>query len=79
MTPGEQAVLRASAYADASGDGSGYWLRLRMLDGSELRGACHVPEAGVMRMEIYTEEHGVNQAEPVWVVLDKVQSVQIEW
>lgn len=79
MTAGEQAVLYAIAYANHTGEGSGYWLRLRMVDGSELRGACHAPEAGVMRMEIYTEEHGVNHAEPVWVVLDKVQSVQIEW
>lgn len=79
MSAGEQAVMAAITYADATGEGSGYWLRLRMVDGSELRGSCHVPEAGVMRMEIYTEEDGMNVTEPVWVVLERVMSVQIDW
>jgi hypothetical protein len=79
MNAGEQAVLAASAYADELGEGSGHWLRLRMVDGSELRGTCNKPEQGIMRMEIFTEGEGVNHAEPVWVVLDKVQSVQIDW
>jgi hypothetical protein len=79
MTPGEHAVLAASAYAEEVGEGQGHWLRLRMVDGRELRGPCRRPEQGVMRMEIYTEEHGVNHAEPVWVVLAQVASVQIEW
>lgn len=79
MTPGEQAVLAAHAYAEENAEGSGYWLRLRMVDGSELRGPCNKPEQGVMRMEIFTEDQDVNYKEPVWVVLDQVQSVQIEW
>ena len=79
MTAGEQAVLYAIAYADGAGEGTGYWLRLRMIDGSELRGPCRQPQQGTMRMEIYTEEDGVNYAEPVWVVLAHVASVQIEW
>lgn len=79
MSAGEQAVLRAMSYADATGEGSGYWLRLRMVDGSELRGPCNPPDQGIMRMEIFTEGEDVNHAEPVWVVLDKVQSVQIDW
>lgn len=79
MSAGEKAVLHAMSYADVTGEGSGYWLRLRMVDGTELRGPCHKPEQGVLRMEIYTEKDGVNHTEPVWVVLDKVQSIQIEW
>lgn len=79
MTPGELAVRSAMQYADLTGEGSGYWLRLRMVDGTQLRGPCNTPDQGIMRMEIYSEEHGVNHAEPVWVMLDHVQSVQIDW
>jgi hypothetical protein len=79
MAPGEHAVLSAHAYAEKLAEGSGYWLRLRMVDGSELRGPCYAPAQGIMRMNVYTEDQGVNDKEPVWVVLDQVQSVQIEW
>jgi hypothetical protein len=79
MTPGELAVYSAQQYADLTGEGSGYWLRLRMADGTQLRGPCNRPDQGIMRMEIYTEEDGVNHAEPVWVNLMHVQSVQIDW
>jgi hypothetical protein len=50
-----------------------------MVDGTQLRGPCNTPDQGIMRMEIYAEEDGVNHAEPVWVMLAHVQSVQIDW
>lgn len=79
MTPGEHAVLNAHAYANSQQDHAGYWLRVRMVDGTELRGPCEKPGQGVMCMHVYEEDKGVNYAEPVWLVLDQVSSVQIEW
>jgi hypothetical protein len=79
MTSGEKAVMAAMQYANGAGEGSGYWLNLKMMDGNSLRGPCCAPDSGIMRMEVFTEEDGVNYAEPVWVNLEHVLSVQIEW
>jgi hypothetical protein len=79
MTPGEQLVLAANAYAEQMGEGQGHWLIIHLQDGKCLRGPCYNPQDGIMRMEVYTEEDGVNHAEPVWVNLSMVTHVQIEW
>lgn len=78
MTKGELLVIKAQAYAERTGEGAGYWLKLHLCDGKMLYGACHKPEQGIMRMEIYTEE-GVDYAAPVWVDLGCVTHVQIDW
>ena len=78
MTPGEQLVRAAMAYA-AEADGAGYWLHVHMQDGKLLRGSCYEPENGTMRMDVYTDDRGVNYAEPVWVNLAHVTHVQIKW
>jgi hypothetical protein len=79
MTPGEQTVLAAFKYADMKGEGSGFWLHVHLQDGKQLRGSCHMPENGIMRMEVFTQEDGQNFGEPVWVNLSMVTHVQIEW
>jgi len=79
MSPGEQAVRAAMAYAEITDPGSGFWLRVHLQDGKMLQGSCHMPLNGIMRMEIYTEQDGVNYAEPVWINLECVSHVQIKW
>lgn len=79
MTQGELMVIQANAYAERTGDGAGYWLKVHLSDGKMLRGACYPPEQGIMRMEVVSDELGVNYAEPVWVDLSCVTHVQIDW
>ncbi len=78
MTPGEQLVRAVMVYA-AEADGAGYWLHVHLQDGKMVQGSCYEPENGIMRMDVYTDDKGVNYSEPVWVNLACVTHVQIKW
>jgi hypothetical protein len=72
-------VQAAITYAETTNPGAGFWLKLHLQDGRILQGPCRTPEHGIMRMEIYTEEDGLNCAEPVWINLECVSHVQLTW
>jgi len=72
MSGGENAVIQAMRHADADAHGSGYGLQLQLVDGTVVCGAVVPPENGVICV---TPVDG----SPIWVVLDQIATVKIEW
>jgi hypothetical protein len=76
MSNGENAVLQAMAFADAHN--TGYWLRLKLVDGTVVRGPVNNPSNGVICVDTSNIENSEGLGS-VWVALDQVITVQIEW
>jgi hypothetical protein len=69
---GENAVIQVMRHADADAHGAGYWLQLQLVDGTVVLGAVVPPENGVICV---TAADG----SAIWVVLDQIATVKIEW